>query len=131
MKRNMKVVQISGFRGILMVIFIASCLAAGFIAFPAFAAMYAWNFLSEYISIPTINLLQGLMLWAITAISIFIINDRKKYLVAFTPKTQLSEEEMKKVLEQMKIQRAQVINSMILKSNETLDKEKEKEKENL
>lgn len=129
MKRNLRVIQISGFRGILMVIFIASCLAAGFVAFPAFVAMYTWNFLSEYISIPEINFVQGLMLWAITAITIFIVNDRKKYLVAFTPKTQLSEEEMKKVLEQMKIQRAQVINSMILKSNEP--KEKDNEKENI
>ena len=43
MKRNAKIIQISGLRGILMAIFIVTCLAAGFVVFPGFVAMNIWN----------------------------------------------------------------------------------------
>ena len=93
------------------------------------------------ISIPLISEWQGLLLWAIVAISGFIINDRKKFLVAFKTPDRLSEKEMKTLLERMKIQSQtqQAINSMILKSGDVKPVEKvnkseeksEKEKENV
>lgn len=116
-RNNMRVIQISGFRGILMVIFIATCLAAGFIAFPAIVAMNVWNWVANFIAIPAINIVQGLMLWAIIAISGFIINDRKKYLFSFSPKNKLSDEEVQRILENVKKQ------SQILKKSEEKDKE--------
>lgn len=128
MRKNAHVIQISGFRGILLAIFIGCCLIAGFIGFPSFVAMYAWNFAANYFAIPTIGLIQGLMLWSIVAITGFIINDRKKYLVAFSPKSQLDEEEMKEIMEKIKLQsKAQMINSMIMKDIQALDKEEKKE----
>lgn len=128
MRRNAHVIQISGFRGILLAIFVVTCLIAGFIGFPAFVAMYAWNFAANYIAIPTISIIQGLMLWAIVAITGFIINDRKKYLVAFSPKSQLNEEEMKEIMEKIKLQsKAQMLNSMIMKDIKTIEEEKQKE----
>ncbi len=127
MKRNAHIIQISGFRGILMAIFVVSCLAAGFILFPAFLAMYAWNFVAGHIAIPAIGLVQGLLLWAIVAITGFIINDRKKYLVAFSPKSQLSDDEVKEIMERVRLQsKAQMINSMVLKQMKTIQKEEEK-----
>ena len=64
----------------------------------------------------------------IVAITGFIINDRKKYLVAFSPKSQLDEEEMKEIMEKIKLQsKAQMINSMIMKDIQALDKEEKKE----
>ena len=140
MKRKTRIIQISGLRGLVMVVFVATCLAAGFIAFPAIAAMHVWNFFAELAVIPLINVWQGLMLWAIVAISGFIINDRKKFLVAFKTPDRLSDKEMKMLLERMKIQsRAQAINSMILKSGDIKpvdkvdksDEKSEKEKENV
>lgn len=138
MRRKTRIIQISGLRGILMVLFIASCLAAGFIAFPAIVAMHLWNMAASYFAIPAINIYQGLLLWAIVAISGFIINDRKKFLVAFKAPDRLSDEEMKKVLERVKLHsQAQALNSMILKSTNTVEKENkadeksEKEKENV
>ena len=134
MRRNAHIIQISGFRGILMAIFVVSCLAAGFIAFPAYVAMSLRNYAANFISIPVIGLLQGLMLWAIVAIIGFLINDRKKYLVAFSPKTELSRQEVDKIMERVKLQRnAQILNSMILKSEEMKkeDKEEDKDKENV
>ena len=141
MKRNTRIIQISGIRGLLMGIFVATCLAAGFIGFPAIVAMKAWNFAAQYVSIPLISEWQGLLLWTIVAISGFIINDRKKFLVAFKTPDRLSEKEMKTLLERMKIQSQtqQAINSMILKSGDVKPVEKvnkseeksEKEKENV
>lgn len=127
MRRNAHIIQITGFRGILMAIFVVSCLVAGFIGFPAFVAMYAWNFAANYFAIPTISIIQGLMLWSIVAITGFIINDRKKYLVAFSPKSQLNEEEMKEIMEKIKQSKAQMINSMIMKDLKTIEEEKQKE----
>jgi len=122
MRRNMRVIQISGLRGILMVVFIATCLIAGFVAFPAIVAMNVWNWIANFIAIPVINMFQGLMLWAIIAISGFIINDRKKYLFSFSPKNTLSDDEVQRILENVKTQ------SQILKKSEISE---EKEKENL
>lgn len=129
MKRNTRIIQISGLRGILMVVFIATCLAAGFVAFPSLVAMHVWNYATQYISLPLINFWQGLMLWAIVAISGFILNDRKKYLVAYSPKTNLNDEEVKKILETVKLQsQARALNSMILKSVNEQQKDKKPEK---
>ena len=100
-----------------MVVFIATCLIAGFVAFPAIMAMNAWNWVANFIAIPTINIVQGLMLWAIVAISGYIINDRKKYLFSFSPKNKLSDEEVQRILENVKTQ------SKILKQSEEKDKE--------
>ena len=136
MRRNARVIQISGFRGILLGLFVASCLVAGFVGFPAFVAMHVWNFASHYIAIPTIGFLQGLMLWAIVALIIFLVNDRKGFLSTFTLPTQMPDEEMQKIMERVRMQtNAQIINSMILKSQELNknieEKQDEKDEENV
>jgi hypothetical protein len=118
----MRVVQISGLRGILMVVFIGICLIAGFIGFPAIVAMNIWNYIANYIAIPTINITQGLMLWGIVAVTGYIINEKQKYLFTFTPKNKLSEEEVKRVLENIKRQ------SQVIKKAENSEK---KDKENV
>lgn len=100
-------------------LFIGVCLAAGFVAFPAICAMKLWNYTANYAPLPLINFYQGLMLWAITAISIFLINDKKKFIVEFQAPKQLSEKDMQKLMERVKVQsQAQILNSMILKSSE-------------
>ena len=131
MKRKAHVIQITGLRGILMAIFVVSCLIAGFVGFPSFVAMCVWNYAANFITIPTIGIVQGLMLWSIIAITGFIINDRKKYLVAFSPKSQLNDDEMKKIMERIKMQtNAQMINSMILKDMKAMEEEIKKEEIN-
>ena len=120
MKKRARVIQISGLRGILLVIFIGTCLCAGFVAFPSICAMHIWNYVANFISIPLINIYQGAMLWAIIAISGFIINDKEKFLVEFSASAdELSEKDMQKLMERVKLQsQAQALNSMILKSSE-------------
>lgn len=119
-KRNTKIIQIAGIRGLLLVGFVAVCLAAGFIVFPGFVAMHIWNYAVSFTyAVPAINIYQGILLWAIFGITGFIVNDRKKFLVAYKTPSQLSEEDMRRLMERVKLQsQAHMLNSMIIKSKE-------------
>lgn len=102
MKKNLRIIQINGFRGLLLAIFIISCLAAGFIVFPAFMTMHIWNYLSlKTGSIPAINLLQGILLWAIITLSIYMFNKRK-FIVSFKSHQELSDDEVKDMVSKIK-----------------------------
>ena len=101
-KRKTRIIQISGIRGILTAIFVAACLAAGFIGFPGLVAMHLWNYAASFTySMPVLNIYQGILLWAIVGISGFIINDRKKFIVSMKAPEELSDEEMKKLMERI------------------------------
>lgn len=103
MRRNMKVIEIRGCTGLLSFLFIGTCLAAGFIAFPALVIMNVWNYAANYVPIPLINVVQGLMLWAIVAIAAKLINDKKRFIAASQVKESLSEREIKSILENVKL----------------------------
>lgn len=107
MKRNMRVLQINGFRGIFLALFIVSCLIVGFIAFPSFLAMNIWNYLaSKTGSFPLITFGEGLLLWAIILVSAYIFNKRR-FIVSFNAQQELTEDEVRQVLSRIK---KQVIN---------------------
>lgn len=108
MKKNLRVIQINGFRGILLALFIISCLIAGFIAFPALASMTLWNYLAVKTgSFPSINFYQGILLWAIFVFSAYIFN-KKKFIVSFNSKQELTENEVKDVLSRIKEVNAEI-----------------------
>ena len=76
-KNNTRIIQIAGFRGLLTALFIGICLAAGFVIFPAKVVVYIWNYISaNFIAIPTINLFQGILLWAIVVMVYNIANNK-------------------------------------------------------
>lgn len=101
-KNNIRVIQINGLRGLLLTLFIISCLVAGFIAFPAFLTMNAWNyFLTKSAALPAINFQQGLLLWAIIVISGFIFT-RKKFILSFSAEEELSENQVQKIVSKVK-----------------------------
>lgn len=139
MRKNVRIIQIAGFKGILLVLIVAGCLVAGFGLFPAYLSMYIWNFISAKTQfLPQIGLFQGFLLWAAIAISLYISNERQKYFFSVTTKRQLTEDEVKKLLNRIKLQRAQLINNQIaLKSGnlKTIEKQvienENKEKENI
>lgn len=111
MKKNLRVVQINGFRGLLFAFFIISCLIAGFVAFPAFLSMNIWNYLAAKTgSFPIISFGEGVMLWAIIAFSVFIFN-KKKFIVSFKAKQELSDDEVNEVITRIK---SQTINKHLL-----------------
>ena len=81
MNKNFRIIDVNGFRGLLLFLFILVCLACGFIAFPGYLAMLLWNGLAPIISLPEINLLQGILLWAIIAFTLYIFGNQKVVIV--------------------------------------------------
>ena len=88
MKRNAKIIQISGIKGLITALFVVTCLAAGFVAFPGFVAMNIWNHFAGS-SVPEINLYQGILLWAIVALVYFIAN-KQSFSVSFESPKELN-----------------------------------------
>ena len=121
MRRNARIIQINGFRGLLTALFIITCLAAGFIAFPGFVAMNIWNYFADS-NVPQINLYQGILLWAIIFLTYFIAT-KQRVAVSFATPKELNEEELKTLMERVKMQsQARMINKMILKNLEENEK---------
>ena len=127
MKKNAKIIEIKGLRGIVMVLFVAVCLCAGFVVFPAKVAVYLWNRLAfNYFALPLISLWQGMLLWAAVALSVYIFNSRNRML-SFKTTAQLSDAEMKMLMDRIKIQaEARRLNSLLMK--EKIEKQDEKDK---
>lgn len=104
MRKNMRVIQIRGIKGLLVALFVVCCLAAGFIIFPAFLTMQAWNYLAFRTgSFPVIDCYEGVLLWAIIILSVYLLNKRK-FVVSFSSKQELTEEEVKEVVSRIKTQ---------------------------
>lgn len=123
MKRNTKIIQINGIRGLLMAMFIVTCLVAGFVVFPGFVAMNIWNHFTDYI--PQLNLYQGVLLWAIVALIGFILN-KQNFSVTFASPKELNEEEMNILMDRIKLQsQAKMLNEMMIKNLEEIQKEEQ------
>ena len=121
MKKNTRIIQISGFRGVLFLLIGASCLVAGFGIFPSIVAMHIWNFAASKLAfLPLINFFQGMLLWLGVAISFYIANEKHKYFFAITPKRKLTEKEARKLLNRLRLQGVRNVDKSI-----THNKEKE------
>lgn len=114
MKKNFRVIQINGFRGLCMALAIVTCLIAGFVVFPGLLVMLAWNFVSEKIAlVPTLGLLQGTLLWGIMVVSYMIVKKRS-VMVSFKAPTELNDDELKEVMDRIKMETtAQMMNDII------------------
>ena len=98
----MKIIQIDGIRGLVTALFIGVCLFAGFVVFPGLVAMHYWNkYLVNLFMFPMLNLFQGVLLWAIVAISYFILS-KKGLAVSFKNTPELSDEELDMILKKSK-----------------------------
>jgi len=131
MRKGPKIIQINGYRGILLAVFVVTCLFAGFVIFPAKAAVYLWNYVAaNYIAIPQISLWQGVLLWAMTVLSIYLINNRR-FAISFQQPTELSDAEMQILMNRIHMQQqAQKLNAMIMQSNDIKIIKKEIQSEN-
>ena len=73
MKNKCTVIQIDGFRGILIVGFIIMCAIAGFIIFPAWCCQHGWNFIAGFVdNMPLMELKHGAILWVIIALISYV-----------------------------------------------------------
>ncbi|MEI8377477.1 MAG: hypothetical protein WCF95_02965 [bacterium] len=73
MNKNFKIIQISGISGILLIGFVLFCLFCGFIGFPIWFLANSWNYVvAGFLGGPSMNILQGSLLWGIVCLSIYI-----------------------------------------------------------
>lgn len=105
MKKNkLRVIQITGIRGLISAVFVVACLIAGFVGFPALMLNKLWNHIADITGvIPYINAFQGLVLWGILAVSYFIINKKERYLSVFEPKPR-NPREIRDIIREIKAQ---------------------------
>lgn len=113
MKKNLNVIQIKGIKGLIYVACIICCLAVGFGWFPGWVCMKLWNLTSGYFTqMPTIGIIQGMLLWGIIVASYFTFR-KEKLVICMKAEDGLSEEELKAVFSDMK---KQAQNDTIIKS---------------
>lgn len=114
----MKIIQIDGFKGLITAAFIGVCLFAGFVVFPGMVAMHLWNkYLVALYMFPVLNLLQGVLLWGIVAISYCILS-KKGLAVSFKDTPELSDRELDMIMKRARIQSQLTrVNRMIQKSD--------------
>lgn len=104
MKKNINVIQIKGVRGLIIAALVVSCLIAGFIVFPGWVGMNAWNYASTYFNgLPAIGLFQGILLWGIIIASYFTFR-KERVVVCMKSPQGLSEDELKAVFADIKKQ---------------------------
>lgn len=94
----MKIIKIDGFKGLFTAAFIGICIFAGFVIFPGYCAMELWNkYCVNLLNFPTLSILQGVILWAIIAVSYFIL-DKKGIAISFQETKGLSESEINMIM---------------------------------
>ena len=133
MKHNMNVIEIRGIRGIIITGFAICCLAVGFIGFPGWILMHIWNYFASFVSsVPSIGIIQGILLWGIIIASYFTFKKDKFIVCVKTPKG-LSEDELKSVFADLKESTKQdIVLQSMLKARETqlkLDNSKNEDSE--
>ena len=125
MNKNFKVITINGIRGMLAAFFVVCGLIAGFIISPGWLCMKLWNLISEYSSYSvSMNLFQGIILWAIIALSLYALNN-KRALIGFGSYPGLSPEQIRDIMERTKQAEAKFLNDM--KERQILDKNNSQE----
>ena len=94
MKKTSKIIEISGISGLIMLLFSIVCLFVGFVLFPGYLAMSLWNKASSGIlGFPVLNIFQGVLLWVIVALGIYLARGAKSP-IAFRTASQLDEREI-------------------------------------
>lgn len=120
MKHNMNVIEIRGIRGMIITGCALCCLAVGFIGFPGWVLMHIWNYLASFgLSIPSLGIIQGILLWGIIVASYFTFRKNPLIVCVKTPRG-LSEDELKSVFADLKESTKQdIILQSMLKARET------------
>lgn len=121
MKRNFKVITINGVRGAIVAIFVVLGLIAGFIISPGWVCMQAWNyFFSDSGVVATMNLFQGVMLWAIIALSLYALNN-KRALIGFGSYQGLSSEQIKDIMNRAKASEDKILKELEARAKQKLE----------
>lgn len=135
MNKNFKVITINGIRGVFAAIFIVFGLIAGFIISPGWVCMQIWNraFQDSY-TVAVMNIYQGIMLWAIIALSLYALNN-KRSLIGFGAYQGLTPEQIKDIMNKAKasedkfLKELEAMSKEKIEKIETIEKIEEEEKE--
>lgn len=118
----MKIIRIDGIKGLISAVFIGACLFAGFVVFPGYVAMHLWNnYLAAEYMFPVLNLFQGVLLWAMAAITYCILS-KKGIAVSFRETPELSDDELDKILKTAKFGAMPVIHKVVKSEKVDLSK---------
>lgn len=121
----MKVIQINGIKGLITVLFMGVCLFAGFVIFPGYVAMTLWNkYLVANIMFPTLNLFQGVLLWAIAVIT-FCIVSKQELAVSLKSSPDLTDEELNSIIRSAKVNAQMKMMSKIISKSGKFELHKE------
>ena len=102
MNKNFRVITINGIRGMLLAAFVVFGLIAGFIVSPGWVCMQIWNSIFEEIgNVSLMNIYQGIILWAIIALSLYALNN-KRALIGFGSYPGLSPNQIKDIMDRAK-----------------------------
>lgn len=98
----MKIIQINGFRGMMMAAFIVAGLISGFVACPGIVIMRLWNRYLTVYGMPVLDAFQGVLLWVIVALTYYILT--KGYMpVSFASPDKMSDAEFDMIMKKAKI----------------------------
>ncbi len=124
MKKEFKVITINGIRGAIAAIFIVMGLIAGFIVSPGWVCMQLWNqAIKEFnLVVSTMNIYQGIMLWAIIALSLYALNN-KRALIGFGSYKGLSPEQVKDIMSRAKDSEDKILKQLEAMAKEKIEKE--------
>lgn len=112
MNKNYRVITINGVRGVITAIFIVCGLIAGFIISPGWVCMKLWNCIFDSSSsVPMMNLIQGVMLWAIIALSLYALNN-KRALIGFGAYPTLTPEQIRNIMEKARQSEVKILKDL-------------------
>lgn len=129
MKRDFRVIQINGFKGLAIFIFIACCVVTGFIMFPSWLCKTVWNLLAVYVPhMPEMTMLTGGILWAIIALSYFAVT-KPRIAIGLGNRPHISEAEIDMITNRLKNMDLSQINEISVEKLQE-NKEPQSEEEN-
>lgn len=112
MNKNFRVITINGVRGIIVAVFIVFGLVSGFIVSPGWVCMSLWNVIFDQSNIvSTMNLFQGILLWAIIALSLYALNNRRA-LIGFGSYQGLSPEQIRDIMNRARQSENKIFNDI-------------------
>lgn len=118
MNKKFNIIKLSGFKGLFLIVFLAGCLITGFLVFPGWVCMHLWNFTASYFnSLPVMNLVHGVILWCILALSGYALN--KNNLSISFDSVSPNEERLKRII-------AEESKEIVIGTNENSSEEKDK-----
>ena len=125
MNKNFKVITINGIRGMIVAVFVVLGLISGFIISPGWVCMKLWNYIFEDSGfVALMNIYQGIMLWAIIALSLYALNN-KRALIGFGSYPSLSPDQIKDIMNRSKQSELKIMKEIENTTQELKDEENE------